>query len=308
MKIVVIGGTGHIGSFLTPMLVEAGYEVTVISRSGRTPVPDNGIWRKVKLIEGFYKRDSLEWQELIARIKTEVVIDILGNDLWTLYETVKRNCKHLVACGSVWMFGDPKTVPTPETTQGPCRFEGYAWRYSEMLKTKKQALKEGVMFTAIMPPNICGPGKIPLEVKGGRDIKVQQSLMHGEAITLPLPGSNLIGPCDAEDVARAFFLAVQNREAAADEIFNVGAPYSVTIRRFVEIYEEIYEVKLPIAWVEWEKFTTTTVTQSGAYYHFQVNMCPDITKINSVLGFSPKYTTEETLSRAVDWIREEGVL
>lgn len=32
MKILVIGGTGHIGSYLVPRLVTQGHEVTVIAR------------------------------------------------------------------------------------------------------------------------------------------------------------------------------------------------------------------------------------------------------------------------------------
>ncbi len=37
MKAIVIGGCGHIGSFLVPMLVKAGYEVTAVSRGKSKP-------------------------------------------------------------------------------------------------------------------------------------------------------------------------------------------------------------------------------------------------------------------------------
>ena len=33
MRIVIIGGSGHIGSYLTPRLVESGHQVIVVSRS-----------------------------------------------------------------------------------------------------------------------------------------------------------------------------------------------------------------------------------------------------------------------------------
>ena len=39
MKIIVIGGTGHIGTYLVPHLVEAGHEVINVSRGQRQPVP-----------------------------------------------------------------------------------------------------------------------------------------------------------------------------------------------------------------------------------------------------------------------------
>ena len=48
MRIVVVGGTGHIGTFLIPRLVRAGHEVLSISRGGRaayTRVPE---WQQVR--------------------------------------------------------------------------------------------------------------------------------------------------------------------------------------------------------------------------------------------------------------------
>lgn len=46
---VVIGGYGHIGSYLVPELVENGYEVTVVSRGNRKPYnAELEVWNKVK--------------------------------------------------------------------------------------------------------------------------------------------------------------------------------------------------------------------------------------------------------------------
>ena len=39
MRVVVIGGTGHIGTFLIPRLVRAGYEVVCLHRGGKPYVP-----------------------------------------------------------------------------------------------------------------------------------------------------------------------------------------------------------------------------------------------------------------------------
>jgi len=37
-------------------------------------------------------------------------------------------------------------------------------------------------------------------------------------------------------------------------------------------------------------------------------MCPDLTKIRTKLGYVPRYTPEETMERAVAWMRAEGML
>src|SRR3954454_16991299 len=49
MRIVGIGGTGHIGTYLVPELVARPHEVIVLSRGERTPYQDSGAWRQVEL-------------------------------------------------------------------------------------------------------------------------------------------------------------------------------------------------------------------------------------------------------------------
>ena len=50
MRIVVIGGTGHIGTYLVPSLVSAGHETVVVSRGARKPYRDDPLWREVELV------------------------------------------------------------------------------------------------------------------------------------------------------------------------------------------------------------------------------------------------------------------
>ncbi|UCH34374.1 MAG: NAD(P)-dependent oxidoreductase [Armatimonadota bacterium] len=307
MKVCVIGGSGHIGQNLVRMLVREGCEVIVVSR-GQTPIPSGGVWDKVRAVTCDYRRGDEEWAKCVRDIGAEVMIDIPGTDVPGTYAAVRGLCAHFIACGSVWMFGEPQVVPTPEETQTPCPFEGYAVRYRELLDTRERARGEGVAFTAIMPPNICGPGKIPLEGRGGRSIEVHQSHQRGEPVPLPEPGQTLIGPCDAEDVAQGFFLAAQQREAAAGEIFNVGSRYALTALRLIETYGEIYGVEIPIEWHSWEEYSTDILPDLGSNFHFKAHMCPDLSKITSRLGYAPRHTPEETLARAVGWMRDTGLL
>ncbi|MBI4025653.1 MAG: NAD(P)-dependent oxidoreductase [Verrucomicrobia bacterium] len=305
MRICVIGGTGHVGKYLTPMLVEAGHEVTVVA-SGRTPVPDDAVWSCVRVARQQYGAEG--WTNTIRDLKAEVVIDILQGDSPALYAAVRETCDHLIVCGSVWMLGLPRVVPTSEETQGTCVFKGYARRYTQLLETKTRAAADGKTFTAIMPPNICGPYKVPLDGRGGRSLEIHRSHRRGEPVILPEPGSTLIGPCDAEDIARGFFCAVQRRDEAADEVFNVGSVYALTAVKFIETYGCIYGVKIPIEFVSWRKFEEEVLPEVGAHWHFKANMCPDISKISRKLGYRPAHTPEQTLERAVKWMMDEKLL
>ena len=306
MKILVIGGTGHIGSFLVPMLSDICESVSVISRN-KTSVDAAG-WKNVQLVQGTYLRNDRDWLNFIKQAECDVLIDILGTDVPGTYEAIKGHCKYYIACGSVWMFGPPKVVPTPDETQGPCPFEGYAMRYSELLSTRQQAKIDGVIFTAIMPPNVCGPRKIPLDGYGGRSLEVHKAHMQGKPVKLFQNCNTLIGPCDAEDIARGFFLAVSKPEAAAGEIFNVGASYSLTTPQFIETYAQIYGCKIPIDFVSHEEYFGSVLPELGANYHFTQHMLPDISKISSKLGYIPKYSPEETMERGVDWMKSQKLL
>ena len=57
-KVVVIGATGHIGSFLVPRLVEAGHAVVAVSRGKRAPYVASKLWDAVERAD--LDRDALE--------------------------------------------------------------------------------------------------------------------------------------------------------------------------------------------------------------------------------------------------------
>ena len=307
MKVIVIGGTGHIGRFLTPQLVEDGHVVTVVAR-GERPVPPDAAFEKVTLVKRAYERKGDAWPAFLASLDAEVVIDILGSNVPGVYDATRATCRHLIACGSVWMLGPSKVVPTPPETQSPCPFDGYGMRWRELNETRARAKADGVAFTAVLPPNICGPGKVPLEGRGGRSVEAHKSHMQGEPVQLPECCNTLIGPCDASDVARPFSLSVRNRDAAADEIFNAGAPYALAAPRFIEALGEAHGATIPIEWVPAETFYSEIVPDVGNHYHFKEHMAPDISKTREKLGYEPEFTCEQTLARAVDWMRGENLL
>ena len=298
---MVVGGTGHVGQFMVPKLVDAGLEVIVVG-SGKTPLPENKQWSHVKYLK--YNVNEADERSTLAEVAPEVVVDMPGS-AWRIYENMKSVSKHIIACGSLWMYGDPKVVPTPEQTQNDCVFEDYQKRYTEILQLIDSGQKDGVAFTAIMPPNICGPGKIPLECLGGRDLEVHKDHARGKGVILPDGPEALVGPCDAEDIADCFVKAVLNRDQAAGQIFNVGSEYALTATEIVKAFSAIYNVEIPVKRVSWNDYVTKISPGIGHWWHFKAHMCPDISKAKKRLGYQPQYTPEQTLSRAVEWMRKE---
>ncbi|HEY3398251.1 MAG TPA: NAD(P)-dependent oxidoreductase [Armatimonadota bacterium] len=309
MQILIIGGTGHHGAFLTDLLDQAGHEVTVMS-SGRIPPPERGPQSRVRYVVMPYHESMADgsFHRWVVEHRPQVIVDILQGEMPVVYEAcLAGGVEQLVACGSLWMWGRPKVVPTPPAPQTVCPFEGYRNRLAQMQAVIEQARGGSVAVCGIMPPNICGPGKIPLDCAGGRSVAVHQAHRRGEEVVLPDPGTNLVGPCDAFDVAAGYVSLIEHRAESAGRIFNVGAAYALTSERFVASYGEIYGVQIPVRYVAPEVFAREIMPDEGANFHFLEHMCPDISALVE-LGFRPRYTPEQTLERAVRWMFDEGVL
>ena len=58
MKVAVIGGTGHVGTYLVPRLVEGGHEVTCVTRGSRAPYLPHPAWKAVRMVA--LDREQLE--------------------------------------------------------------------------------------------------------------------------------------------------------------------------------------------------------------------------------------------------------
>ena len=49
-RIVIIGGSGHIGTYLVPALVERGHEVVNVSRGTAAPYRQHPAWKAVEQV------------------------------------------------------------------------------------------------------------------------------------------------------------------------------------------------------------------------------------------------------------------
>src|SRR5580692_3335495 len=123
MRVVIIGGTGHIGSYLTPRLVEAGHAVTCISRGVREPFLKHSAWEHVTQLH--LDRSAEEragtFGERIAQLDAEAVIDLTCYFLESATQLAEAlgdrrtdSETYLLHCGTIWVHGPSVEVPTTE--------------------------------------------------------------------------------------------------------------------------------------------------------------------------------------------------
>ncbi len=119
MRIVLIGATGHIGTYLVPRLVESGHDVVAISRRKSTPYVSHGAWTYVQHVQ--IDRDQAESEglfgKLIADLNPDVVIDLICFNLESaeqLVDSLYERIQHYIHCGSIWVHGPSAVVPISE--------------------------------------------------------------------------------------------------------------------------------------------------------------------------------------------------
>ena len=72
------GGSGHIGTYLSPRLVEAGHDVICVSRGLRKPYREHDGWKRVAHVQldRAAEESKGSFGERIAGLDAEVVIDL----------------------------------------------------------------------------------------------------------------------------------------------------------------------------------------------------------------------------------------
>ena len=77
MKAVVIGGKGHIGTYLCPMLVKNGFEVVSITRGNSQPYEDDYAWKDVESV--FLDRNKCSnFEEQVISMNPDIIIDLVN--------------------------------------------------------------------------------------------------------------------------------------------------------------------------------------------------------------------------------------
>src|SRR5580698_6359410 len=190
MRVVVIGGTGHIGTYLIPRLVSSGYEVFNVSRSKRVAYSEHSAWKSVAQIE--IDRSSEErsgrFGKQIRDLRPDVVIDLICFTVESarhLVEALRGELQHFLHCGTIWVHGPSVEVPTTEETPRK-PFGDYGIQKADIeVYLLREARLVGFPATILHPGHIVGPGWEPLNPSGHFNPKVFETLARGEELILP---------------------------------------------------------------------------------------------------------------------------
>jgi nucleoside-diphosphate-sugar epimerase len=307
MRIVVVGGTGHIGTFLVPRLVSAGHEVIVASRAMRTPYLSHPAWNTVERIETDRAAEDAAgtFGARIAALKADAVVDLIcftPASAQQLVDALQERQTLLLHCGTMWVHGRPTTVPTTEDMpRHP--FGDYGIQKAAIEKLLLESTRRGVARAVILHPgHLVGPGWNPLNPAGHFNPGVFTRIAHGELLQLPNDGMATVHHVHADDVAQAFELALTRRDDAVGESFHVVSPAPLTLRAYAEAMFAHFGQRAQLGFLPWDEWRHTVTEDEAAatWDHLAHSPHGSIAKARERLGYAPRYTSLEAVIESVD--------
>jgi nucleoside-diphosphate-sugar epimerase len=314
-RVVVIGGSGHVGTFLVPRLVEAGFAVVNISRGQRAPYQPHAAWSSVETIT--LDRDAEEkagtFGARIRDLKPDIVIDMIcftPASASHLVEALRGAVAHFLHTGTIWVHGHSAVVPTTEA-QPRHPFGDYGVNKAAIeAYLLDEARRNRFPASIVHPGHIVGPGWHPLNPEGHFNSEVFGKLARGDEITLPNFGMETVHHVHADDIALMFMLAIANWSQSVGEAFHCVSPAAVTLRGYAEAMAAWFGRDLNLRclpWEEWKAGHSETEAQA-TWEHIARSPNCGIAKAERLLGYRPRYGSIAAVREAVTWLIDQEIV
>ncbi|MEO8193103.1 MAG: NAD-dependent epimerase/dehydratase family protein [Gemmatimonadales bacterium] len=305
MRVVILGATGHIGSYLVPRLTVAGHTVVAVSRGLRRPYHGSDAWQSIEhvVIDRTATERDGSFGTRIAALEPDVVVDLICFDPASaehIIDALRSRVELFVHCGTLWVHGVPISRPYDETAPRE-PFGEYGIRKAEIERFLLEAARTGFPASVLHPGHITGPGWNPINPSGNLDMTVFERLALGEPVALPDEGSATLQHVHADDVAQAFELAIAQPEKLIGEVFHVAAREPVTMRAYAEEAASWFARKANLEFLPWDEWRVTVSERDAAITHDHLlhSPCASIDKAVERLGFDPRYSATDAAREAV---------
>ncbi len=315
MHIAVIGGTGHIGTYLVPLLVEAGHQVVVLSRDQRQPYQPHGAWNAVErvVVDRLAEERAGTFGARVANLSPDVVIDLIcytPESARHLVEALRGRVQHFLHCGTIWVHGYSVEVPTVETQPRRPFGEYGVQKAATEAYLLGEARLNGFPATILHPGHIVGQGWAPLNPAGHFNPQVFVRLARGQEVALPNLGLETVHHVHADDVAQAFMQALANWRLAIGESFHVVSPAAVTLRGYAEAVAGWFGRPARLRFLPWEEWRKTVDEVDAAMTWDHIAHSPNcsIAKARRLLDYRPRYSSLQAVRESLLWLIEHDVI
>ena len=308
MKFLVTGGAGFIGSHLTEKLIQRKDEVIILDNMS-TGMPTNltNIQNNVDLVNGdvldkklvdnlvnqcdyvIHLAAALGVFNIVNKPLESLRTNLMGTE--NLLESANKNSKPILIASTSEIYGKNDKVPLNEEDD---RIIGHPlksrWSYSEA-----KAVDESLAYFYYLE------NKLPIRILrffntvGPRQVgqygmvvpRFVTAALRNEPIQVYGSGDQIRCFCHVDDAVRALLL-VMDSDKAIGQVFNVGNNQQISI---MDLAKKVIEITNSSSRIE-------KIAYEDAYpdgFEDMQRRVPDISKIKSVLGWSPEIGLDQII-------------
>lgn len=315
-KIIVIGGTGHIGTYLVPALVDQGHEVVSISRGLAKSYTHSTAWDRVEQVtlDRHAEEKARSFVNRIVDLKPDIVIDLISFNLAStqpLVEALHGKIEHFLHCSTLWVYGHTTAVPAGEDEPlNP--FGEYGIHKAEIEKwLMHKARTTGFPATIFRPGQIVGEGWIPISPLGNDQAAVFSKMARGEEIILPNLGLETVNHVHAADISQLIQRTITHRSVAIGETFNAVSDTALNLRGYAETLFKWFGFEPNISYAPYKEWMALQPTPEEAHHsweHFARSSCLSIEKARRTLGYEPAYSSIAGVKESIAWLIKNGTV
>ncbi len=255
-KVVLTGATGYIGSNVARALLSAGYDVHIITRTSSRPDLLYDIKGRlgIHVYDGDFSRLCKTFEsirpEFICHLASEYVAEHKPEDISTLINSnilfgtqvaeaaVRVNTGYFINTGTYWQ-----------------NYNGEEYNPVNLYAATKQALDCILKYYCEASGIRCITVKLidtygPFDPRPKIMTLLKKAAASNERLMMS-PGDQDLGLVYIDDVAKGFIQAakiIQGLKPGAMKTYVIAPGKFYKLKKVVEIFEEVYQVKLDIKW------------------------------------------------------------
>lgn len=313
--VLITGGAGFIGSHLAERLLSQGCEVTVIDDLSTGAIrnidPCRGspkfayhigsIMNVPLMTELVDRADTI--YHLAAAVGVRLIVEkpvqtietnIRGTEI--VLNLAGRKKKRVLITSSSEVYGKNSKVPFSETDDlllGSTTRPRWGYACSKAIDEflalaywREQKVEAAIvrLFNTVGPRQTGQYGMVIPRFVG--------QALKNEPITVYGDGSQTRAFADVSDVVSAL-IGLMNERKAYGQVFNVGNDQEISIRQLAELIKKLTDSHSEIQYVPFEKAYDEN-------FEDLVRRVPDLSKLKSLIGYSPKVGIEDIINRVVE--------
>jgi nucleoside-diphosphate-sugar epimerase len=316
-KVVVTGGLGFIGSHLVEMLLDKGIEVIIIDNKLSNVVEgvenasiigkslcDVDLYSSVGEVDAVFHLASILGPSGVLEYAGSLGYSIVKDTL-KIRDFCIQSKAPLIDISTSEVYGHPGILKENSKKVFPGEYKvrteyGAGKMLAEMSVVNRAAVYGDVDYHFIRPFNVTGPRQKP---DGGFVLpRFAVAALTGQPITVYGAGSQRRAYTHVIDICEAILDIVFSD--CRNEIWNIGNPENEmsildTARLVVEVTKEKFPDKDPeITFVDPRDI-------HGKFFAEAVDKVPFIEKINTKIGWSPRFEAKQIVSDVLDYYADK---